>query len=66
MTITEGQYLSPTDLAEELDVPLRTVYGWIHKGTAPRSFKIGKHRRFRRTDVDEWLEAHADEPRAPV
>jgi len=48
-------WLSPEELAAELDVPLRTVYVWNHKGTGPAVTKIGKHRRYSRKAVDEWL-----------
>lgn len=51
--------LGVRELARELRVPDRTIYAWLHAGTAPRSFRIGKYRRFRRADVDAWLESRA-------
>lgn len=56
-------WLSPDELAEELGVPLATVYKWRYEGTGPKGYKIGKHIRFERADVDRWLEARADTPR---
>lgn len=47
--------LSPTDLAEYLKVPRATVYAWRNKGTGPRTLKIGRHLRFRWSDVQAWL-----------
>lgn len=49
-------------LADELHVPVRTVYAWRHRGLGPRGYKIGKHVRFRRADVEAWLERQADQP----
>jgi excisionase family DNA binding protein len=48
-------WLSPEDLAAELDVPLRSVYQWNHKGTGPSGKKIGRHIRYSRDAVDKWL-----------
>ena len=48
-------WLSPEDLAVELDVPLRSVYQWNHKGTGPTGKKIGRHIRYSRESVDKWL-----------
>lgn len=55
MSETLGTWLKPEDLAAELDVPLRTVYVWNHKGTGPPGKKIGRHIRYRRDAVDQWL-----------
>ena len=38
-----------------------TVYSWLHKGTAPRSLKIGKRRFFRLADVIAWEDERADD-----
>lgn len=56
-------FLSVQDLAERYGVPVPTVYAWIHKGTGPRSLKIGKYRRFRVEDVERWEAGRADGPR---
>lgn len=47
----------PEWLAEHLGIPLATVYAMNHRGTGPRRIKVGKHVRYRRSDVDAWLEA---------
>lgn len=52
--------LSPEQLAAELGIPVATVYAWRYRGTGPRGIKVGRHVRYRITDVDAWLEAHAD------
>jgi excisionase family DNA binding protein len=62
---TEGnaRWLSPELLANELDLPTRTIYGWRTKGGGPRGYRIGRHVRFKREDVEAWLETRADDPR---
>jgi excisionase family DNA binding protein len=53
--------LSPAELAEYLDVPLRTVYVWRSVGTGPQGIRVGKHVRYRPADVDRWLDQQADQ-----
>ncbi len=52
-------------LAEELGVPVRTVYRWRTTGKGPRGGTFGKHVRFRREDVDAWMESRL-EARTPA
>ena len=56
-----SEFLSVADLADRYDVPVPTVYAWLHKGTAPLSLKIGKHRRFRLSDVLAWEDERTDD-----
>lgn len=51
--------MSPADLADYLGVPIRTVYAWRHHRTGPPGLKVGKHVRYRRSDVATWLDAQA-------
>lgn len=51
------QLLTPEDLAAELQVPVKTLYAWRYQSTGPRSIKVGRHIRYRRSDVETWLEA---------
>jgi excisionase family DNA binding protein len=48
------------ELAAELGVPVRTIYAWRTKKLGPPGYKLGKHIRFRREDVEAWLEQHAE------
>lgn len=59
----EREWLSVDELADELGVPVRTVYQWRYKGTGPRAATFGRHVRFRRADVDSWAMQRLDEPR---
>lgn len=55
---------SPEWIAEYLGVPVSAVYGWRYKGTGPKGYKVGKHVRFRLSDVQAWLDERADQPRS--
>ena len=57
----EAEFMSPEGLADYLGLPVRTVYSWRHRGSGPRGIKVGRHVRYRRTDVDDWLEKLADQ-----
>lgn len=57
------ELLSPTDLAEYLNVPVGTVYNWRSEGKGPRGIRVGRHVRFRQSDIDAWLEQNSDRPR---
>jgi excisionase family DNA binding protein len=54
--------LSAQEVAHLLAVPLSTLYGWRYKGTGPRAYRVGKHLRYRGSDVGAWLETVADDP----
>lgn len=57
--------LGPEDVAAMLDVPVRTVYAWRHRGTGPPGYRVGRHVRYRREDVEAWLDGQRDgEPAA--
>ena len=47
--------LNPKALAAYLDIPLATLYDWRRKGVGPPGIKVGKHVRYRRRDVETWL-----------
>lgn len=48
--------LSTNEIARLLAVPVTTLYTWRYKGIGPKAFKVGKHLRYRLTDVLTWLE----------
>lgn len=56
------EFLTTAEVAELLRVPTATIHRWVSQGTGPRSYRIGRHRRYRRADVDRWLDQHASEP----
>jgi excisionase family DNA binding protein len=50
------QLLTPSELAEYLRVPLRTLYQWRYERRGPRAIRVGRHLRYRWRDVERWLE----------
>ena len=57
--------LSAREVAEWLGVPVGTIYAWRYRSTGPASYKVGRHVRFRRDDVESWLEEQRCEPIPP-
>ena len=53
-----GTYLTTSQVAEYLSVPVSTLYQWRHRGLGPRAARVGRHLRYRRSDVDRWVEQH--------
>jgi excisionase family DNA binding protein len=50
-------WVSVDDLADELQIPKSTIYGWKTRGLGPTWVRVGKHLRARRSSVDEWLDS---------
>ena len=47
--------LTVLELAEYLSVPTATIYAWRYQSKGPRGFRVGRHLRFRKGDVEDWL-----------
>ncbi len=56
-------HMSPEQVAEEFGVSLATVYKWRSQRTGPPGFRVGRHVRYRQSDIDAWLDSHAVGPR---
>lgn len=65
-TRTPEPLLSIEELAEWLSKPVGTLYQWRATNRGPRGIKVGGHVRYRRSDVEAWLEDHADDEREAV
>ncbi len=39
-----------------LRIPVETLRRWRTQGTGPRAAKVGKHLRYRKAEIDRWLE----------
>lgn len=62
---TARELLTLDQLSDLLQVPRSTLYTWRTSGKGPRALKLNGTLRFRRSDVDAWLDA-ATEPAARV
>ncbi len=48
------------ELSDYLQVPVKTLYDWRHRGLGPPGLRVGRHVRYRQADVDAWLESRLD------
>lgn len=48
--------LTMREVADWLGVPLGTAYVWRSRGGGPPGIRVGRHVRYRRQDVERWLE----------
>ena len=55
--MTQDMLLNVKQVAEYLQLKESTIYSWAQDGKIP-AIKIGRTWRFRRADLDTWLERH--------
>jgi predicted DNA-binding transcriptional regulator AlpA len=56
---TEGKPVplpNTSQVAEFLGLPVRTLTQWRYHGLGPRYHKVGKHVRYRWSEVEAWLD----------
>jgi excisionase family DNA binding protein len=57
---TDTELLTPKQAAAYLQTPVSTLADWRLKGTGPKFARCGgRHVRYRKAWLDEWLDAHA-------
>ena len=49
------QLLTPDDVATILQIPVRTIYQWRHRGVGPPALKIGRHLRYQPSEIAAFL-----------
>jgi excisionase family DNA binding protein len=47
--------LSVEEVAHLLGVAVATIYTWRYRKVGPPAIRIGRHLRFRRRDLAQWL-----------
>ena len=57
--MNNNELLSTSELAELLRIPVSTLYNWRYNRLGPPGFRVGRHLRYRREDVDQWLNERA-------
>jgi len=60
VSTADDRLMTIAELAAYLQIPEQTVYRWRKRGAGPKGFRVGRHVRFRRDDVDAWLETLGD------
>lgn len=53
------ELMTTQQVATYLGVPIATIYQWRTRGLGPRASRIGRHLRWRRSEVDGWVEQRA-------
>ena len=51
--------LSPEDVSDWLQIPVGTLYQWRYRRRGPNGIMVGRHLRYRRSDVESWLAQRA-------
>ncbi|WP_182657457.1 helix-turn-helix domain-containing protein [Stenotrophomonas lacuserhaii] len=59
-TESDGEILTPEEVAAFLKAGKRTVYRFAQNGDIP-AFKLGGTWRFRRSELDSWIEANSNQ-----
>ena len=57
---SDESLLTATELADYLAVPVKTLYAWRYQRKGPPGFRVGRHLRYRRTDVQQWIDGQID------
>jgi len=52
----EDRLVNVHELADYLDVPVKTLYAWRYRREGPPAFRVGRHLRYRWSDVQRWIE----------
>jgi len=54
----DDDFMTTTQVAERLNIPVSTVRYWRFMGQGPKSFTMGQRTvRYRSSDVEAWLDA---------
>jgi len=52
----EDDLLTEAEAAERMRVALVTLRRWRRAGTGPQSRRLGRQYRYRRSDIEQWIE----------
>ena len=58
--MTVDHLMTPIECADYLSVPVATLYAWRYRGLGPRALRVGRHLRYRYSDLLAWLESLED------
>jgi excisionase family DNA binding protein len=56
----DDRLMTVEDLADYLGISVQSVYKQRYMGTGPPGYPVGKYVRFKRSQVDAWLESRRD------
>jgi excisionase family DNA binding protein len=55
-TALEPLLLSPSEVGRLLGISRSKVFELIASGQLPPSYKLGRSRKFKRTDIEQWID----------
>lgn len=55
-TVARQPLADSREVAAYLGVSVRTLDDWAHRGIGPVYSRVGRHRRYRWSDVEKWLD----------
>jgi excisionase family DNA binding protein len=56
-SVDDSPWLTVEQVAERLQVPVKTVRYWRHLGTGPRAVRVGRFIRYHIDDLAKWERA---------
>jgi excisionase family DNA binding protein len=63
-TGTTDPLMGPGEVSALLGLPVATLANWRCAGKGPPFLRVGRHVRYRRRDVDTWIDAQVRHPEA--
>lgn len=54
---TRQPLMSVQELAELLQVSVKTIYDWRYRGLGPKAIRVGRHVRYEPDEIERWLVA---------
>ena len=60
--LARTRLIATDEASAYLGVPPATLRQWVSQEKGPRSYKIGRHRKYRVADLDAFVEAGASRP----
>lgn len=51
-----GEILTTAEVSAMTKIPVATLRYFRYAGTGPGSFRLGRHVKYRRADVEKWLD----------
>jgi excisionase family DNA binding protein len=55
--------LTRAQVAEWLQVPVATLDGWAYRREGPAYLRVGRHARYKASDVQAWIDKNVDAKR---
>jgi predicted DNA-binding transcriptional regulator AlpA len=50
------ELLTIEQVSADYGFPVPTLYGWRHRGVGPASVRLGARVRYRRADIEAWID----------